>query len=178
MINGLYFGSARLPCFQPEGKWQALMWWLVSATEAGVLSSCIRFLPNWCDSRHRKHIFIQILFLKYVFTEPLNYIWLTIALESSRFPPTRSRAPESQELLELTETAWLVWAGGCTCGLLLRLGDGTSCLLLSWLPPVQLQQSWEKGGAHLMPEPKQGLCSSLLVFECTQFHTAAVSHEL
>ena len=78
MISGLLFRSACLPCFQPKDRWQALMWWLVFATEAGVLSSCIRFLLKWMWLRHTKHIFfLQILSLKYVFAVPLNYIWLT-----------------------------------------------------------------------------------------------------
>lgn len=75
MISGLLFRSARLSCFQPKGRRRALMWPLVSATEAGILPSCIRMLPKLMGLGHTQHISLRILILKYVFAVPWNYTW-------------------------------------------------------------------------------------------------------
>lgn len=46
------------------------MWPLVSATEAGVLPSCISMLPKLMGLGHTQHISLRILILKYVLAVP------------------------------------------------------------------------------------------------------------
>ena len=163
MISSLLFRSARLPCFQPKGRWQALMWWLVSATEAGVLSSCIRFLLKWMWLRHTKHIFFSSDFI------PKICFCCTFKLHLADWVwnlkgPTRYRAGEGQGLWEYP-AAYTVSANLSVGGP--RCAAGSSGLriaplpVFSTLPSVNLQQPRVKFRVNFKLEPRTELLFSL-----------------